>query len=124
MDIVKSFVEDKFSYVMLRCGCPEDIHSTPVFASLCDLKCSEEARRMREVRAAGKLPFFKHIELENSENVGSQFLPILVRTTIGAVNNKPLTIVPGKDIPKPVIPERRFRHRSGIKGAPVYLCTW
>jgi hypothetical protein len=82
-----------------------------------------------EIRAVGKLPFLKHIELKNSENVVSQFLPILVRTTTGAVNNKPLnnkplTIVPGKDIPKPVIPERRFRHRSGIEGAPVYLCTW
>jgi hypothetical protein len=46
MDIVKSFVEDKFSYVMLQCGRPEDIHSTPVFASPCDLKHSEEARRL------------------------------------------------------------------------------
>jgi hypothetical protein len=60
---------------------------------------------MREVGAAGKLPFLKHIELKNSENVVSQFLPILVRTTTGAVNNKPLTIIPGNDIPKPTAPE-------------------
>jgi len=105
MEIVKSFAEDKISYVMLRCGRPEDIHNTSKFASLCDLKYSEEARRLREMGAAGKLPFFKHIELENSENVVSQFLPILVRTTTGAVNNKPLTIVPGNDIPKATAPE-------------------
>jgi hypothetical protein len=105
MDFVKSFAEDKISYVMLRCGRSENIHNTSKFASLCDLKYSEEARRLREMGAAGKLPFFKHIELENSENVVSQFLPILIRTTTGAVNNKPLTIVPGNDIPKPTAPE-------------------
>ena len=103
LDIIRSFAADNIYYVMLRCGSLESIHSTSKFASLCDLKYSEEANRMRDSGVAGKLPFFKGVELVDSENIVKQFLPLMIRTTTGVVVDKPHTIAPGKS-PEPSAP--------------------
>ena len=43
LETIRSFAADNIYYVMLRCGSMESIHNTSKFASLCDLKYSEEA---------------------------------------------------------------------------------
>jgi hypothetical protein len=103
LETIRSLAADNIYYVMLRCGSEEDINRTSKFASLCDLKYSEEANRLREMGAAGKLPFFKGVELVNSELIVNQFLPIMIRTTTGVVINKPHTITPGES-PEPIAP--------------------
>jgi hypothetical protein len=107
LDTIQSFAADNIYYVMLRCGSLHDIQNTSKFASLCDLKYSEEANRLREKGVAGKLPFFKGIELLDSENVVNQFLPLMIRTTTGVMIHKPHTIAPGMGIaesPQPSAP--------------------
>ncbi len=91
LDTVRSFAADNIFYIMLRCGSLESIQNTSKFASLCDLKYSEEANRLREKGVAGKLPFFKGVELVDSENIVDQFLPLMIRTTTGVVADKPQT---------------------------------
>ena len=103
LETIRSFAADNIYYVMLRCGSMESIHNTSKFASLCDLKYSEEANRMREMGAAGRLPSFKGVELVDSENIVHQFLPLMIRTTTGVVVDKPHTIAPGK-FPEPSAP--------------------
>ena len=72
LDTVRSFAADNIFYIMLRCGSLESIQNTSKFASLCDLKYSEDANRLREKGVAGKLPFFKGVELVDSENIVDQ----------------------------------------------------
>ena len=103
LDTIRSFAADNIYYVMLRCGSLESIHSTSKFASICDLKYSEEANRLRDEGVAGRLPFFKGVELVDSENIVNQFLPLMIRTTTGVVVDKPHTIAPG-NFPEPDAP--------------------
>ncbi len=125
LDTIRSFAADNIYYIMLRCGSLASIHSTSKFASLCDLTYSEEADRLREKGVAGRLPFFKGVELVDSENIVNQFLPLMIRTTTGVVVHKPHTIAPGispdpSAAPAPpirqVLPKRNSEYAQNPRG--------
>jgi hypothetical protein len=86
---VEGLAKNRVDFIMVRCGGQENLY-TSKFASLCDFKYNEVWSKEVKKTTMGRVPFFKSLELDQSELIVSQFLNLVVASSVSSIGGQRL----------------------------------
>jgi hypothetical protein len=82
IQFVESLAKDRVDFAMVRCG---GEGYTSKFSSLCEYKYNEVWSKEVVKSTAGRVPFFKSLELDDSQRIVSQFLSVIVSCSTSSI---------------------------------------
>jgi hypothetical protein len=101
IQFVESLANDRVDLAMVRCGGEGNLY-TSKFSSLCEYKYNEVWSKKVTRSTIGRVPFFKSLELDDSEHIVSQFLSVIVSCSTSSIGGQKLPSI--LDAVRPVGP--------------------
>lgn len=86
---VEGLAKDRVDFIMVRCGGQNNLF-TSKFASLCEYTYNQVWSKEVKKTTVGRIPFFKSLELDQSELIVSQFLRLVVASSTSSIGGQKL----------------------------------